>query len=569
MTCQPSSQGPPRPDAPVLLVVDDDPRARGVVEAELRKRYGADYQVICVGFADDPSGLLARLRDDRRLVSIVLAGQRMSAMTGTQFLAQVREVHRTAKRLLLRDEGYGPPSEAILQAIALGHIDAYAVRPATVPDEAFHLTVTELLEQWARSHLPRPEVMRVVGEEWSARSHEIRDLLSRNVIPFGFYPTAAGPGKTLLEQAGATAAALPAIIMPGGRVLENPSNTQIAEALGMQTSPGAGRYDVAVIGAGPAGLAAAVYGASEGLSTVVLEPEAIGGQAGTSSDIRNYLGFPNGVSGEDLAVRAYTQAWNFGAEYVYGNPATGLRTQGAERVVSVAGGGEVRSRTVIIATGVSYRRLGIRSLDALTGAGVFYGAATSEATAVKDREVFVVGGANSAGQAAVYLARYAAQVTLLVRGQSLAEDMSEYLVKEITTTPNIAVRLNVVVTGGAGRSRLESLTLQDRLSGLTQTVPATAVFVLIGAEPRTHWLPDSIVRDRWGFVVTGSDLLADGHRPGDWPLERPPMLLESSLPGVFAAGDVRRGSVKRVASAVGEGSVAIRLVHDYLRGHGI
>ena len=299
---------------------------------------------------------------------------------------------------------------------------------------------------------------------------------------------------------------------------------------------------------------------------MVLEPVAIGGQAGTSSDIRNYLGFRTGVSGQDLAVRAYTQAWNFGADYVYGNPATGLRVQGPERVVTVAGGGEVRSRAVIIATGVSYRRLGIPSLDALIGAGVFYGAATSEAKAMKDREVFVVGGANSAGQAAVHLARYAAQVTVLVRGQSLAEDMSEYLVKEITSTPNIAVRHNVVVTGGAGTGGLENLTLQDRISGMTQTIPAMAVFVLIGAEPRTHWLPDDIVRDRWGFVVTGTDLLAGGYRPGTWPLQRPPMLLESSLPGVFAAGDVRRGSVKRVASAVGEGSAAIRLVHDYLRG---
>ena len=371
-------------------------------------------------------------------------------MTGTQLLARVREFHRTAKRLLLIDGGYGPPPEPILQAIALGHIDAYAARPATVPDEEFHLAVTELLEEWARSNLPRPEVMRVVGEEWSARSHEIRDLLSRNVVPFGFYPAGGGPGKALLEQAGAAAAALPVIIMFDGRVLENPSNTQIAEALGVQTSPGGGLYDVAVIGAGPAGLAAAVYGASEGLSTVVLEPEAIGGQAGTSSHIRNYLGFPTGVSGEDLAVRAYTQAWNFGAEYVYGNPATGLRVQGPERVVTVAGGDEVRSRAVVIATGVSYRRLGIPSLDALTGAGVFYGAATSEAKAMKDREVFVVGGANSAGQAAVHLARYAAQVTMLVRGQSLAEGMSEYLVKEITSTPNIAVRHSVV---GDGRRR--------------------------------------------------------------------------------------------------------------------
>lgn len=553
------------PDAPVLLIVDDDPRARGVVEKELRKRYGADYEVICVGSADDPLRVLAQLRADQRRVSMVLAGRSMSQMTGAELLARVREFRSTAMRLLLVDWEYGPPPEPILQALALGHIDAYAERPMTAPDEVFHLAVTELLEKWARSNLPRPEFMRVVGDEWSARSHEIRDLLSRNVLPFGFYPADAGPGKALLEQAGAAAAALPVIIMFDGRVLENPSNTQIAEAIGIRTSPGPGLYDVAVIGAGPAGLAAAVYGASEGLSTVVLEPEAIGGQAGTSSHIRNYLGFPTGVSGDDLAVRAYTQAWNFGAEYVYGHPAAGLRAQGRERVVTIAGGDEVRSRAVIIATGVSYRRLGIPSLDALTGVGVFYGAATSEAKAMKDREVFVVGGANSAGQAAVHLARYAARVTMLVRGQSLAESMSEYLIKEVTSTPNIAVRHGAVVTGGVGMGWLESLAIQDQVSGVTETLPAAALFVLIGAEPRTQWLPGDVERDRWGYVVTGTDLTAGGHPPESWPLQRPPMFLESSLPGVFAVGDVRCGSVKRVASAVGDGSVAIRLIHDYLR----
>jgi thioredoxin reductase (NADPH) len=553
------------PDAPVLLIVEVDPQARGVVEGELRKRYGADYEVICVGSADDPLRVFAKLRDDQRRVSMVLAGRSMSQMTGAELLARVREFRSTAMRLLLVDWEYGPPPEPILQALALGHIDAYAERPMTAPDEVFHLAVTELLEKWARSNLPRPEFMRVVGDEWSARSHEIRDLLSRNVLPFGFYPADAGPGKALLEQAGAAAATLPVIIMFDGRVLENPSNTQIAEAIGIRTSPGAGLYDVAVIGAGPAGLAAAVYGASEGLSTVVLEPEAIGGQAGTSSHIRNYLGFPTGVSGDDLAVRAYTQAWNFGAEYVYGHPAIGLRAQGRERVVTIAGGDEVRSRAVIIATGVSYRRLGIPSLDALTGVGVFYGAATSEAKAMKDREVFVVGGANSAGQAAVHLARYAARVTMLVRGQSLTDSMSEYLIKEITGTPNIAVRHGAVVTGGDGTGWLESLTIQDQVSGVTETVPAAALFVLIGAEPHTQWLPDDIKRDRWGYVVTGTDLMAGGHPPESWPLQRPPMFLESSLPGVFAVGDVRCGSVKRVASAVGDGSVAIRLIHDYLR----
>jgi len=537
-----------------------------VVGGELRKRYGSDYQVVCADSADDPPRLLARFRDDRRLVSIVLASQRMSQGTGTQLLARVREFHRTAKRLLLIDWGYGPPPEPILQAIALGHIDAYVAGPVTVPDERFHRAVTELLEEWARSHLPRFEAVRVVGEERSARSHEIRDLLDRNAVPSGFYPVGTGRGEALLQQAGVAASAVPVILLFNGRVLVQPTNAEVAEALGMKTAPGAGLYDVAVIGAGPAGLAAAVYGASEGLSTVVLEPEAIGGQAGTSSQIRNYLGFPAGVSGADLAVRAYTQAWNFGAEYVYGNPAIGLRARGPERVVTVRGGGQVRSRAVVIATGVSYRRLGIASLDRLAGAGVFYGAATSEATAPKDREVFVVGGANSAGQAAVHLARYAARVTLLVRGGSLAEGMSDYLVTQIASTPNIAVRHNVAVTGGGGTDCLESLTLQDRVSGTTQTVPAAAMFVLIGAEPRTQWLPDHIARDQRGFVVTGTDLLAAGAPPRGWPLRRLPMLLESSLPGVFAAGDVRRGSVKRVAAAVGEGSTVIRLIHDYLRG---
>src|SRR3984885_2793523 len=553
------------PDPPVLLIVDDDPQSRAAVEGELRKRYGADYQVICVGSADDPFRLLAKLRDDRRGVMMVLAGQSMSRMTGAELLARVGEFHRAAKRLLLVDWKYGPPPEPILQAIALGHIDAYAGKPATVPDEAFHLTVTELLEEWARSNLPRPEVMRVVGEEWSARSHEIRDLLSRNVVPFGFYPAGAGPGKVLLEQAGATAATLPVVIMFDGRVLENPSNTQLAEAIGMRTSPGGSRYDVTVIGAGPAGLAAAVYGASEGLSTVVLEPEAIGGQAGTSSLIRNYLGFPSGVSGGDLAVRAYTQAWSFGAKYVYGSPACSLRPEGPELVVTVADGSEVRSRAVIVATGMAYRRLGIPALDALTGAGVFYGAAATEAKAMKDREVFVVGGANSAGQAAVHLARYAAKVTVLVRGRSLADSMSEYLIREIESGANIAVRYRVAVTGGAGQSHLESLTLTDLESGAAETVAAAGLFVLIGAEPRTQWLPAAVRLDQWGFVVTGTDLLQDGRPDQEWPLARLPMFLESSLPGVFAVGDVRHGSVKRVAAAVGEGSTAIRLVHDHLR----
>ena len=551
---------------PVLLLVHD-PRTRDCVETELRKRYGADYQVITTGSVQETLGVLGQLHDDQRQVSLVLADQQLPEATGTELLARVRQLHPAARRVLLITWGDQTSAAPILRATVLGDIDAYVVKPGTPPDEHFHRFVTEQLDEWGRSNLPGLETVRVVGEEWAARSHELRELLGRNGIPFGFYAADSPEGQRLLQETGAARKALPAVALFDGRILADPSNAEVGEALGVQTKPG-GSYDVTVIGAGPAGLAAAVYGASEGLSTLVLEPEAIGGQAGTSSLIRNYLGFPTGVSGGDLAVRAYTQAWNFGAEYVYGNPATGLRPEGSELVVTVADGSEVRSRAVVIATGMAYRRLGIPALDALTGAGVFYGAAASEARAMKDSEVFVVGGANSAGQAAVHLARYAAHVTVLVRGRSLADSMSEYLIREIESAPNIAVRYGVAVTDGAGQSRLEGLTLTDLESGAAETVNAVALFVLIGAEPRTQWLPEAVRRDQSGFVVTGTDLLQGGQPDEQWPLRRLPMFLESSLPGVFAVGDVRHGSVKRVAAAVGEGSIAISLVHDHLRSNG-
>ena len=547
---------------PVVLLADGS-QTRGRVEEELCKRYGADYRVITTGSAQEALEALAKLRAGQSQVSLVLAGQWLQDATGTELLARVRQLDPAARRVLLITWGDQASMNAVVQATVLGNLDAYVVRPGTPPDEVFHRSVTEQLGEWARSNLPGIEVVRVVGEEWASRSHELRELLGRNGVPFSFYPADSPEGQRLLEQG--SGKALPTVVMFDGRVLADPSNAEVAEALGVLTKPGRGRYDVTVIGAGPAGLAAAVYGASEGLSTVVVEPEAIGGQAGTSSLIRNYLGFPSGVSGGDLAVRAYTQAWSFGAEYVYGNPAASLRPEGSELVVTVADGTEVRSRAVVVASGMAYRRLGIPALDALTGAGVFYGAAASEARAVQGSEVFVVGGANSAGQAAVHLAKYAAQVTLLVRGRSLADSMSEYLIREIDAAPNIAVRCRVAVTGGAGQNRLESLTLTDLESSAAETVGAGALFVLIGAEPRTQWLPDTVRRDQSGFVLTGADLLDDGRPPVDWPLRRLPMFLESSVPGVFAVGDVRYGSVKRVASAVGEGSTAIRLVHDYLR----
>jgi thioredoxin reductase (NADPH) len=547
---------------PVVLLADDA-RTRGRVEAELGKRYGADYQVIVTGSAQEALEALGELRDSQGQVSLVLAGLRLQDATGTELLARVRELYPAARRVLLITWGDQASMKAVAHATVLGDLDAYVVRPGTPPDEVFHRSVTEQLGEWGRSNLPGIDVVRVVGEEWAARSHELRELLGRNGVPFSFHPADSPEGQRLLERGSGTA--LPTVVMFDGRVLADPSNADLAEALGVPTKPGSGRYDVTVIGAGPAGLAAAVYGASEGLSTVVVEPEALGGQAGTSSLIRNYLGFPSGVSGGDLAVRAYTQALSFGAEYVYGNPATSLRPEGPELVVTVADGTEVHSRAVVVASGMAYRRLGIPVLDALTGAGVFYGAAASEAKAVQGSEVFVVGGANSAGQAAVHLAKYAAQVTLLVRGRSLADSMSEYLIREIDAAPNIGVRCRVAVTGGSGQNRLESLTLTDLESSVAETVGAGALFVLIGAEPRTQWLPDTVRRDQSGFVVTGTDLLEDGRPAGDWPLRRLPMFLESSLPGVFAVGDVRYGSVKRVASAVGEGSIAIRLVHDYLR----
>ena len=545
---------------PVLLVVDGDGHALGEIERQLRSRHGDYYRIVCEGSAEEGIERLHELKKIGEEVALVLADQWMSGMSGTEFLVHARKFYPSAKRVLLVAWGDRTVQGPLLRAMSLGRIDYYVNKPWGRPDERFNRIIAEFLFEWAKDRLPKFEEIRVVGEQWSARSHELRDVLNRNGVLYTFHPADSKEGQELLRQVGHGSSRLPVVVLFDGQVLVDPSNAEIADACGVTPSLERSDFDLVVIGAGPAGLAAAVYGASEGLSTLILEGEAVGGQAGTSSLIRNYLGFPWGIGGAELASRAAEQAWLFGGTFVYMRHATDLRRAGEELVVTMSCGTEVTARAVIVATGASYRRLGVPNLENLIGAGVFYGTAVSEARATEGQEVYVVGGANSAGQAAVHLSKYASRVTLLVRGRSLSASMSEYLIKEIEATENVEVRFNTRVVDGGGEGRLEYLVLEDRASGLTETVPATAMFVLIGAEPRTDWLPEEIERDKRGFIITGQDL---GRSPQNWSLERDPLLLETSMPGVFAAGDVRHRSVKRVASAVGEGAIAIQLVHEY------
>jgi thioredoxin reductase (NADPH) len=452
----------------------------------------------------------------------------------------------------------------VSRAMTLGQVDYVLFRPWLPREQFLYLPVSEFLAGWEKSRAPSTEAIQIVGRRWAARSHELRDTLARVGIPFGFYAEDSPDGRRLLEHAGEDGRRLPVVVFRRGLVLVDPTHAELSAALGMRTRPAPGGCDILIVGAGPAGLAAAVYGASEGYDTQVLEPAVPGGQAGTSSQIRNYLGFPHGLSGDELTTRAVQQAWLFGADLVVAQAATGLRADGPLRVVRLADGSEVAARAVILATGVAWRRLGVPALEALNGAGVFYGAAGSEAQAMRGEDVFVVGAGNSAGQAAIHLAGYAASVTIVTIDERLGQFMSDYLVQKVTATPNITVVLNTEVVDGRGRQRLEGLTLRDRGTGATREVAASAVFILIGAEPRTDWLEGVVERDERGYVLTGRDLARDGRHLAGWPLERPPLLLETSLPGVFAAGDVRYRSIKRVASAVGEGSIAVQLIHDYL-----
>ena len=550
---------------PVLFLVDADGEARERIATALTRRFGADYQVRAASTESEGLAMLEQLHHDDVPVALIAADL---AVTGDEggiaFLERAHVIHPHAGRVLLvamDRRGTRIPFDslaALRRASALNRIDFWVVKGGFSPEEWLYLRVQEALSTWTRRHRPHHEVMRIVGDQWSPRSHELRETMSRNTIPYGFYPSDSERGRELIAAHRVDEARLPAVILHDGSVIHQPTTVDIAHALGVNTRPSSQVHDLVIVGAGPAGLAAALYGASEGLRTMVVEDRAIGGQAGTSSMIRNYPGFPRGISGGDLVFRAYEQALLFGAEFVFTQRATGLVARDDLIAVTLSAGDAVLGRAVILAAGVEYRRLGVPSLDRWTGAGLFYGAAASEGTALTGERVCVVGGANSAGQAALHLSRFASQVTLMVRGATLEAGMSDYLVRQIQATPNVEVRLRSRLVEGHGTGRLAALELENA-EGRRETIPSAAVFVMIGAEARTDWLGASVRRDSHGFVLTGRDLPPDAYAAG-----RPPLPFETSMPGVFAVGDVRHGSIKRVAEAVGEGSVAVGSVHQYL-----
>ncbi|WP_119071438.1 FAD-dependent oxidoreductase [Aggregatilinea lenta] len=552
---------------PILVVVDKHETSLPFVEQELRKRYSADYEVICGPSAEAALSMLQALKDEDRQVALLFTDQSLPEMTGIEFLNRAHNLHPNAKRILLVGLNAWENRETILQAITFGKIDSYLWKPTGPLDERFHSQIAELLEAWRHLNLPRLDFVKMIGERWSARTHEFRALLDSYDAPYRFYDAYSEEGRALLEEVQLSSGPFPVAIVGDGasrRILTNPSNEAFGRVMGVSGDIQGGDYDLAIIGAGPAGLSAAVYAASEGLRTIVVERGAIGGQAGTSALIRNYLGFPLGVSGFELARRAQDQAWLFGAEFATFREVRGLCSDRDKRILNLSSGEEIVTRSVILAMGATYRRLGIPDLESLVGAGVFYGGAVTEAQAMRGRRVFVAGAGNSAGQAAIYLAKFADSVTLLVRGSSLATSMSDYLITQIGATSNIEVSLNTHIVSGHGTPFLEHLVLQTTPSGETRTVAAAALFIFIGAQPHTDWLPPTILRNGPGFILTGTDLINDGRLPETWQLARTPFVLETSMPGVFAVGDVRHGSVKRVASAVGAGSIAIQYIQEYL-----
>jgi thioredoxin reductase (NADPH) len=544
---------------PVLLAVEDDPDSLRELERELDDRYARSYRVVCTDSAAHALDILARLRAGGEDVALVLAGESIGGADGCDLLGQVHQLHPHAKRgLLIPWGGWGfqATGEAIFDAMAHGRIDYYVLRPSDRPDELFHQTVSGFLLEWGRARRVAPHTVHIVGESWSGRAYELRERLGRCAVPHSFCLADSREGQALI--AAADASGFPLVVLPDGRVLTDPTDAELAGAIGARVDPQQNDFDVVIVGSGPAGLSAAVYAASEGLRTLVVDEGGVGGQATSSALIRNYLGFPRGVSGGRLAEQAYEQAWVFGAQFAFLQRATEIRSDGERLAVLLSDHGCVTARAVILATGAAYRRLGVPELEALSGAGVFYGGTGSEAPAMAGQEVYVLGGANAAGQAALHLARYADRVTLVARGESLGAGMSHYLARQIEATQNVQVRLGTEIVGGGGDGWLNHLVLQDGGNGEPETVRADGLFLMLGARPHTDWLPPAISRDAQGFLLTGPDLPDDC----SWPLARRPFHLETSMPGVFAAGDVRHGSVKRIASAVGDGSSAIQLVHN-------
>ena len=550
-------------ERPVLLTVDDDPSVSRAIARDLRRRYGEAHRVVRAESGPDALEALREFTLRGEDTALLLADHRMPGMTGVEFLELAMDVVPDAKRVLLT--AYAD-TDAAIRAINDVDLDRYLLKPWDPPEERLYPVLDELLGAWRTRRRPSFSGITLIGHQWSADTQAAKEFLARNQVPYRHLDVTDPTGARLLAAAGlADDVPLPVVLLPDGSVLERPSLRELAARAGLSTEAGSPFYDLVVVGGGPAGLGAAVYGASEGLRTLLVERAATGGQAGQSSRIENYLGFPQGLSGAELAQRARDQAVRFGVEVVTAAEVTGVEPQGDGRVVHLDGAGSVTAHAVVLATGVSYTRLPAAGVDAFAGRGVFYGAAAHEAVNCTGQDVYVVGAANSAGQAALFFRRYAARVVLVVRGSDLRRSMSEYLVARIEADPTIEVRLCTEVVGAGGDEHLETLELRDGVRGVVEQVRAGWLFVFIGAVPRTDWLGERFARDGRGFVLTGLELLdADGRPPPDWPLQRDPYLLESSVPGVFVAGDVRAASVKRVASAVGEGAMAVTLVHTYL-----
>jgi thioredoxin reductase (NADPH) len=544
-----------------IVTVDDDPAVSRAVARDLRRRYGDKHRIVRAESGDTALEALREMKLRGDLVAVILADYRMPQMNGIEFLERAMDVYPGARRALLT--AYADTGAAI-EAINVVDLDYYLLKPWDPPEEKLYPVVDSLLDAWLSSDYRPVAETKVVGHRWSARSSEVREFLARNQVPYRWYASDEPEGWRLLAAAGTDDQHLPLVVTPDGESLVQPSDPELASRVGLATTPSAAFYDLVVVGGGPAGLGAAVYGASEGLRTVLVERTATGGQAGQSSRIENYLGFPDGVSGAQLTSRARRQAAKFGAELLTTREVTGLEVHGSARTVRFGDGTAIDAHAVILATGVTYRQLTAPGVPEFTGRGVYYGSALTEAAGCADCDIYIVGGANSAGQAAVYLSRFSKSVTILVRASSLEKSMSHYLIEQVRGIPAIKVRTCTEVAAAHGTNHLEQLTLRDSNTGACQTVDAQWLFVFIGAAPLTDWLDGVVRRDDHGFVLTGPDLLAAGHPPRDWPLDRPPYHLEASVPGVFVAGDVRSESAKRVASAVGEGAMAVMLVHRYL-----